>query len=45
MPLKWVFLYKFDQDGYLFKCKAKICVRGDLQEGDPYDTYVATLVV
>ena len=31
LPLKWVFVYKFDDNGYLLKCKARICVRGDLQ--------------
>ena len=30
LPLKWVFTYKFDKDGYLLKCKARIYVRGDL---------------
>ncbi|KAJ5771752.1 hypothetical protein N7520_002281 [Penicillium odoratum] len=23
----WVYAYKFDQDGFLIKCKARICVR------------------
>ena len=32
LPLRWVFTYKFDSDGYLIKCKARICVRGDLQD-------------
>jgi len=32
LPLMWVFTYKFDKDGYLYKFKARICVRGDLQE-------------
>lgn len=31
IPLMWVFTYKFDQEGYLIKAKARICVRGDLQ--------------
>ena len=31
LPLKWVFIYKFDVDGFLKKFKARICVRGDLQ--------------
>jgi hypothetical protein len=31
LPLVWVFTYKFDQDGFLVKHKARICVRGDLQ--------------
>jgi len=43
LPLKWVFDYKFDQDGYLRRCKARICVRGDLQEDDGLETYAATL--
>ena len=32
LPLLWVFKYKFDTDGYLDKFKARICVRGDLQD-------------
>ncbi|KAJ3455235.1 hypothetical protein MRS44_013835 [Fusarium solani] len=44
LPLKWVFTYKFDQDGYLQRCKARICVRGDLQDDDGgLETYAATL--
>jgi hypothetical protein len=31
LPLMWVFTYKFDEDGYLYKFKARLCVRGDLQ--------------
>ena len=31
LPLRWVFTYKFGSDGYLVKCKARICARGDLQ--------------
>jgi hypothetical protein len=31
LPLKWVFKYKFDSDGFLIGYKARICVRGDLQ--------------
>ena len=41
--LLWVFTYKFDTDGYLFKFKARICVRGDLQRLDDPTTYAATL--
>jgi hypothetical protein len=38
----WVFTYKFDEDGYLYRFKARLVVRGDLQQ--PYgDTYAATL--
>jgi hypothetical protein len=38
----WVFTYKFDEDGYLYRFKARLVVRGDLQQlyGD---TYAATL--
>lgn len=44
LPLKWVFTYKLDQDGYFIKCKARICVRGDLQSKDSIDsTYATTL--
>ena len=31
IPLKWVFDYKFDADGFLTRCKSRLCVRGDLQ--------------
>jgi hypothetical protein len=27
----WVFPYKFDEDGYPAKHKARLCARGDLQ--------------
>jgi hypothetical protein len=42
VPLMWVFTYKFDEDGYLLKYKARLVVRGDLQE-QYGDTYAATL--
>ena len=32
IPLKWVWKYKFDEDGYLTKHKARLCVRGDLEK-------------
>jgi hypothetical protein len=43
VPLMWVFTYKFDEDGYLLKYKARLVVRGDLQEqyGDTYATTLA----
>lgn len=44
LPLMWVFTYKLDEDGYLVKHKARLVIRGDLQ--DPYlygDTYAATM--
>jgi hypothetical protein len=44
LPLKWVFTYKFDQDGYIQKFKARIVVRGDLQRVFQFlDSYAATL--
>lgn len=43
LPLKWVFNYKFDSDGYLVKLKARICVRGDLQKLSTEEKYSATL--
>ena len=38
----WVFTYKFDQDGYLLKFKARLVARGDLQSTED-DTYAANL--
>jgi hypothetical protein len=38
----WVFAYKFDEDGYLYKFKARLVVRGDLQQNYG-NTYAATL--
>ncbi|RYC53684.1 hypothetical protein CHU98_g12525, partial [Xylaria longipes] len=44
LPLKWVFTYKFDEEGYLEVCKARLVVRGDLQYEDTLQsTYAATL--
>lgn len=43
LPLRWVFTYKFDQDGYLLKLKARICVRGDLETISPEDKRAVTL--
>ena len=42
IPLMWVFTYKFDQDGFLIKHKARLVARGDLQY-TAEDTYAATL--
>lgn len=44
LPLKWVFTYKFDKNGWLQTCKARLVVRGDLQPLSAADsTYAATL--
>ncbi|OAQ57580.1 polyprotein [Pochonia chlamydosporia 170] len=43
LPLTWVFKYKFNKHGYLQKFKARICVRGDLQQLGSKETYAATL--
>ncbi|KAJ5437742.1 uncharacterized protein N7458_008740 [Penicillium daleae] len=45
LPLKWVFAYKFDENGLLTKHKARICVRGDLQKVSMDEKYSATLAV
>jgi hypothetical protein len=42
IPLTWVFKYKFDEDGFCTKFKARVCVRGDLQITFE-ETYAATL--
>jgi hypothetical protein len=44
LPLKWVFTYKTDADGYLTRCRSRIVVRGDMQEESTImSTYAATL--
>jgi hypothetical protein len=43
IPLTWVFTYKYDADGLLDKFKARICVRGDLQNISPNEKRAATL--
>ena len=46
LPLKWVFTYKFNTDGFLQKFKAQICIYEDLQRRSSYKVnYVATLAV
>jgi hypothetical protein len=42
----WVYVYKFDKHGKLLKCKARLVVRGDQQNGINHgDTYAATLAM
>jgi hypothetical protein len=43
IPLRWVYDYKFDSDGYLVRLKARLCVRGDKQPLNELETYAATL--
>jgi hypothetical protein len=43
IPTKWHFTYKFDEEDYLSKYKARLVVRGDLQPKTDEDTYAATL--
>lgn len=44
LPLKWVFTYKIDENQFLERAKARICVRGDLQPRNELEnTYAATL--
>ena len=42
IPITWVFKYKFDDQGYLIKHKARLCARDDLQKIEQ-NTYAATL--
>ncbi len=37
--------YKFDEDGYLIRYKARLVVRGDLKPPSDQDTYAATLAI
>ena len=41
-PLKWVFKYKFNSNGYLQKLKAQLYIYGDLQITKE-ETYAVTL--
>ena len=43
IPLGWVFTYKFDEDGYLVRFKARLVVRGNQQPYTGKDTYASTL--
>ena len=43
IPTRWVFTYKFDEEGHLIKYKARLVVRGDLQPKQDEETYAATL--
>ena len=45
LPLMWVFTYKFDPDGFLVKYKARLVVRGDLEEVSAEDVYASTLAI
>ena len=47
LPLKWVWKYKFSEDGKLEKYKARICVQGDLQVvwNDTYTTTLSSRVI
>jgi hypothetical protein len=43
ISLKWVFIYKFDSNDFLFKYKARIVIRDDLQKiNNVQNVYVAT---
>ncbi|KAM4058343.1 reverse transcriptase (RNA-dependent DNA polymerase) [Hirsutella rhossiliensis] len=43
IPMRWVFAYKLDPQGYVIRFKARLVVRGDQQPEDDEDTYAATL--
>jgi hypothetical protein len=44
ISLKWIFIYKFDFDDFLFKYKARIVIRDDLQKvNNAQNVYAATL--
>jgi hypothetical protein len=43
IPMRWVFAYKSDELGYLTRCKARLCVRGDTQILNDQDARTSTL--
>jgi hypothetical protein len=46
ISLKWIFIYKFHSDDFLFKYKARIVIRDDLQKvNNAQNVYVATLAL
>ena len=42
IPTRWVFKYKFNNQGYFLKYRAQLCAHGNLQYTET-DTYTATL--
>lgn len=44
ISITWIFKYKFDEQEYLLKYKARLCARGDKQHTEQ-DTYAATLAI
>lgn len=45
LPLMWVYTYKLDADNFLSSFKARLVIRGDLQESPEDNTYAATLAI
>ena len=43
VSLKWVFIYKLNKNGFLNKYKARLVVKGDLQEMNTQNVYAVTL--
>jgi hypothetical protein len=41
--VKWVDLEKYDKDGFLYKFRSRLVVRGDLQHSSLQSNYAATL--
>jgi len=39
----WVYVYKFDEQGFFIKCKARLVARGDMERARQEDTYASTL--
>ena len=43
ISLKWVFIYKYNADGFLIKHKTRLIERNDMQKMNNQNVYAATL--
>lgn len=44
VPLKWIFIYKFNENGYFSKYKTRLVIKKDFQKMNIQDVYAVTLI-